>query len=53
MWLRASHRHSAAPVGSAITDIRPASMTSNGSACTVAPSSSARAVTSSTDDTVT
>ena len=53
MFERGSHRHSAAPTGSMITAIRPTSITSNGSAATVAPSSAARAALSSTDATVT
>ena len=53
MWLRASHRHSAAPTGSMITAIRPTSITSNGSAATLAPSSAARAAASSALATVT
>ena len=53
MFALGSHRHRAAPVGSAITAIRPASITSNGSASTVPPSSSARAAGSSADATVT
>jgi hypothetical protein len=40
-------------VGSAITAIRPTSMTSNGSAITVAPASLAFAAVSSADATVT
>ena len=53
MWLFGSHRHSAAPTGSTITAIRPTSMTSNGSAAIVAPSSDARAADASADSTVT
>jgi hypothetical protein len=42
-----------APCGSWITAIRPASMTSNGGACTLAPSSAAFAAASSALSTVT
>ena len=48
-----SQTASAAPVGSASTAIRPASMTSNGSAMRLAPSSFALAAAASADATVT
>ena len=41
------------PDGSAITAIRPSSITSNGSAMSDAPSSAARAAAASADSTVT
>ena len=53
MFVRGSHRHNAAPAGSATTAIRPKSITSNGSAKTVPPSSPARPADSSADATVT
>ena len=53
MFVRGSHRHRAAPAGSAMTDMRPTSITSNGSATTPAPSSRALAVAASADSTVT
>ena len=53
MCCRGSHKHSAAPVGSAMTAIRPTSITSNGSATTVAPRFFACCAVSSADATVT
>ena len=53
MLVRGSHRHSTAPVGSWIVDMRPTSMTSNGSASTFAPRSRALAVVPSRSSTVT
>ena len=48
MLPRRSHRHSTAPVGSATTAMRPASITSNGGTSRVPPSSDTRADTAST-----
>ena len=53
MLCRGSHTSKNAPCGSWITAIRPASITSNAGACTVAPSSLARSAAASALSTVT
>jgi hypothetical protein len=53
MLLRGCHTDRSAPVGSAITDIRPASGTSNGSTISLPSSSFALAALASASSTVT
>ena len=53
MWFVVCQRHNIAPVGSTITDIRPASMTSNGGIITEPPAPGTCAAVASTSATVT